>query len=147
MPLATVTNMQYTLTGALLPSDVSLPVSSAAASDFGSRVGTNFVYLSVHSPTAVEVVKATYAGGLIAIQRAQSGTAAITAPSGSCVLQATDTVDFVAAATDASRIVVATASRPSAVTAGAGAQIYDTTLGIPLWSNGTVWRNASGTAV
>lgn len=41
----------------------------------------------------------------------------------------------------------ATASRPSASTAGAGAMIYDSTLGKPLWSNGSAWRDAAGTAV
>lgn len=40
-----------------------------------------------------------------------------------------------------------TASRPSASTAGAGAMIYDTTLSKPIWSDGTVWRDAAGTAV
>jgi hypothetical protein len=28
-----------------------------------------------------------------------------------------------------------------------GQQYYDTTLGIPIWYNGTVWKNASGTTV
>lgn len=40
-----------------------------------------------------------------------------------------------------------TASRPSASTVGAGAQIYDTTLSMPIYSDGTVWRDAMGTAV
>lgn len=40
-----------------------------------------------------------------------------------------------------------TGSRPSAATAGAGSQFYDTTLGIPIWSNGTVWKDAAGTTV
>lgn len=43
--------------------------------------------------------------------------------------------------------VYATGSRPSASTAGIGAMIYDSTLGIPIWSNGTTWRNAAGVAV
>jgi len=34
-----------------------------------------------------------------------------------------------------------TAARPSAVTAGAGAVMYDTTLSKPIWSDGTVWRD------
>ncbi|MBI1857238.1 hypothetical protein HY003_03715 [Candidatus Saccharibacteria bacterium] len=42
---------------------------------------------------------------------------------------------------------VPTASRPSAVTAGVGHQIYDTTLSKPVWSDGTVWRDAAGTSV
>jgi hypothetical protein len=41
----------------------------------------------------------------------------------------------------------ATADRPSASTAGVGAVIYDLTLGIPVFSNGSVWRNATGTTV
>lgn len=40
-----------------------------------------------------------------------------------------------------------TATRPSASALGVGIQIYDKTLHIPLWSDGLVWRNASGTAV
>ncbi|MDB5185271.1 MAG: hypothetical protein JWN38_1079 [Candidatus Saccharibacteria bacterium] len=43
--------------------------------------------------------------------------------------------------------VYTTASRPSAVTAGAGTSIYDSTLSKPIWSDGTVWRDAAGTAV
>jgi len=39
-----------------------------------------------------------------------------------------------------------TANRPTA-----GLQVgqfyFDTTLGIPIWYNGTVWKNASGTTV
>lgn len=40
----------------------------------------------------------------------------------------------------------ATGSRPSATTVGAGAQFYDTTLHKPIWSDGTAWRDATGTA-
>lgn len=40
-----------------------------------------------------------------------------------------------------------TGSRPSASTCGAGAMWYDTTLSKPIWSDGTVWRDAAGTAV
>lgn len=36
-----------------------------------------------------------------------------------------------------------TASRPSASTAGAGARFYDTTLSKPVFSDGTVWREAA----
>jgi len=42
---------------------------------------------------------------------------------------------------------VATGSRPTAASAGAGGQMYDTTLSKPIWSDGTVWRDAAGTAV
>lgn len=41
----------------------------------------------------------------------------------------------------------ATSGRPSAVVSGAGAQYFDTTLGIPAWSDGAVWRDSTGTAV
>lgn len=41
----------------------------------------------------------------------------------------------------------ATGSRPSAASAGKGSQGYDTTLNIPIWSDGTNWRNAAGTIV
>lgn len=40
-----------------------------------------------------------------------------------------------------------TAGRPSAVSAGAGAEMYDTTLSKPIYSDGTVWRDADGLAV
>ncbi|NUQ31340.1 MAG: hypothetical protein HOP99_00700 [Dermatophilaceae bacterium] len=40
-----------------------------------------------------------------------------------------------------------TAGRPAASTAGAGACYYDTTLSKPVWSDGTAWRDAAGTAV
>lgn len=40
-----------------------------------------------------------------------------------------------------------TAGRPSAVTAGEGAMMYDTDLDIPIYSNGAIWRNAVGAAV
>lgn len=43
--------------------------------------------------------------------------------------------------------VFTTATRPSASTVGAGSQIYDTTLGKPIWSDGTWWRDATGTNV
>jgi hypothetical protein len=43
--------------------------------------------------------------------------------------------------------VGATGSRPSAVTVGAGSMFYDTTLSKPIWSNGTVWKDATGTNV
>jgi hypothetical protein len=42
---------------------------------------------------------------------------------------------------------LATGSRPTAASAGAGAMIYDITLGKPIWSNGTVWKDAAGTTV
>lgn len=40
-----------------------------------------------------------------------------------------------------------TATRPDAAEVGAGGHIYDTTLGLPLWSNGTAWHDATGTVV
>lgn len=40
-----------------------------------------------------------------------------------------------------------TASRPGAVAVGAGSRFYDTTLSRPIWSDGTIWRDAMGTAV
>lgn len=41
----------------------------------------------------------------------------------------------------------ATGSRPTASSAGAGAMMFDTTLGRPIWSDGTNWKDASGTTV
>ena len=40
-----------------------------------------------------------------------------------------------------------TDSRPSAASAGEGAQIYDTTLHKPIWSDGSEWRDAAGSVV
>lgn len=40
-----------------------------------------------------------------------------------------------------------TVNRPSASAAGAGAQFYDTTLNKPIWSTGSVWKDAAGTTV
>lgn len=40
-----------------------------------------------------------------------------------------------------------TAARPTAASVGVGGQLYDTTLSKPIWSDGTVFRDASGTAV
>lgn len=40
-----------------------------------------------------------------------------------------------------------TVARPSAVTVGVGAAIYDTTISKPVFSDGAVWRDAAGTAV
>jgi len=37
-----------------------------------------------------------------------------------------------------------TATRPSAATAGTGTNIFDTTLGKPIWSDGTNWKDATG---
>lgn len=54
--------------------------------------------------------------------------------------------DLVSARTVRSQ-AAATGSRPSAVTMGAGAMWYDTTLAKPIWSNGTVWKDAAGTTV
>jgi hypothetical protein len=43
--------------------------------------------------------------------------------------------------------VYTTAGRPTASAAGKGAHYYDDTLHKPVWSDGTTWRDASGTAV
>lgn len=40
-----------------------------------------------------------------------------------------------------------TGQRPLASAAGVGAQMYDTTLGKPIWSDGSVWKDALGTVV
>lgn len=42
---------------------------------------------------------------------------------------------------------VATTARPDPTSLPAGTQIYDSTLGKPIWSNGTVWHDAVGTTV
>ena len=40
-----------------------------------------------------------------------------------------------------------TATRPTASSQGVGAMIFDTTLNKPIWSDGTNWKDASGTTV
>jgi hypothetical protein len=40
-----------------------------------------------------------------------------------------------------------TANRPNAVIAGTGGMWFDTTLHKPIWSDGSIWRDATGTAV
>lgn len=45
------------------------------------------------------------------------------------------------------RIASTTATRPASATLTTGSQIYDTTLGKPIWWNGTVWKDAAGTTV
>jgi hypothetical protein len=40
-----------------------------------------------------------------------------------------------------------TGNRPAASGVGIGAMFYDTTLSKPIWSNGTVWKDAAGTTV
>jgi hypothetical protein len=42
---------------------------------------------------------------------------------------------------------VATSARPDPTTVPAGTQIYDSTLGKPIWSNGTVWHDSTGASV
>lgn len=48
---------------------------------------------------------------------------------------------------NATRLNAPSAQRPSAVVLGVGAQIFDTTLNQPLWSDGVVWRDAGGVVV
>jgi hypothetical protein len=40
-----------------------------------------------------------------------------------------------------------TLDRPSASAEGVGAAYYDTTLGLPGFSNGTVWKDAAGNVI
>lgn len=47
----------------------------------------------------------------------------------------------------ASKITYGTTSQRPAVGLVTGQQYFDTSLGIPIWYNGTKWVNASGTAV
>jgi polygalacturonase len=43
--------------------------------------------------------------------------------------------------------VYATAARPPAASVGVGAQVYDSTLSRPIWSDGSIWRDAAGSVV
>jgi hypothetical protein len=89
-----------------------------ADAEAGSDAGSNFQFMS-----------RTDAGGFKAF--------AMT------IVRATSQVQF------ASSIKVgafATGSRPSASVAGIGAEIYDSTLSKPIYSDGTIWRDAIGVA-
>jgi hypothetical protein len=44
-------------------------------------------------------------------------------------------------------LAVPTAGRPAASSVPVGAMLYDTTLHVPVWSDGAAWRNAGGFAV
>lgn len=44
-------------------------------------------------------------------------------------------------------MTTSTSGRPDASSLPAGSQIYDTTLNKPLWSDGTSWKDAAGSAV
>jgi hypothetical protein len=54
---------------------------------------------------------------------------------------------YIRAGTAVQTGALTTAGRPTAATAGAGAMYYDTTLNKPAWSDGTNWRDATGTIV
>lgn len=54
---------------------------------------------------------------------------------------------YVRAGTAVQTGAVATGSRPAAATAGAGAMVFDTTLGKPIWSTGSAWVDATGATV
>ena len=54
---------------------------------------------------------------------------------------------YVRAGTGVQTGAFTTAGRPAASTAGAGVHIFDTTLNKPTWSDGTNWRDATGTIV
>lgn len=41
----------------------------------------------------------------------------------------------------------ATGSRPAVTTAGKGTVIHDSTLNLPIFSDGAAWKNFAGTAV
>ena len=55
--------------------------------------------------------------------------------------------DYIRARTAVVTGANATASRPAAATAGAGAMFFDTTLGKPIWCTGTAWVDATGATV
>jgi hypothetical protein len=65
------------------------------------------------------------------------GTSAGSAVTGWSGANYTDTFDF----------TFTTAARPSAVDWGQGMSYFDTTLNKPIWSNGSVWKDAAGTTV
>ena len=51
------------------------------------------------------------------------------------------------AATTGVPVTLATGGRPNAHDRGVGARMFDTFLAKPIWSDGIVWRDATGTAV
>lgn len=111
--------------------------------DTAKTVGTQF-------PVEVQQEIVAIAGG-VGVGGGPSGGLAAT-DNGDGTMSVTgvgvvDNGDGTITVVEATSLVFTTALRPAAVSAGNGAQIYDDTLNIPIWSDGTVWRNATGTAV
>lgn len=84
------------------------------------------------------------------------GSTAISVNGGNLVPGADNTLDlgqasflwrYIRAATAVQTGAMDTASRPAAATAGAGAHVLDTTLGRPVWSDGSSWLDPVGAAL
>jgi Cu/Ag efflux protein CusF len=93
--------------------------------------------------------KMTWGGGAVATDTNlyRSGVNALTTDSS---LTVTGTSTFTGAVTAAGVLKpgrFTTAARPTAASAGVGGLIYDTTLSKPIYSDGTIWRDAVGVAV
>jgi len=89
-------------------------------------------------------------GSLLVNMHANSGTGGLVVGNGAAnpVRQfAVNSAGKVTALGTITPQVGATESRPSAASAGAGAMYYDSTLSKPIWSDGTIWRDAAGIAV
>ena len=96
-------------------------------------------------------------GGATALARylANLGSSAISVNGGNLVPGTNNALDlgqasflwrYIRAATALQTGAFATADRPAAATAGAGAHVLDTDLGRPVWSNGSAWQDPIGAA-
>jgi hypothetical protein len=95
-------------------------------------------YSVARGSNATHMKRSTDTGDRIMLDHV-NGTVALGTGSGAPVVRLTATTVVTGTA--------ATGGRPAAATAKAGAMFYDTTLSKPIWSNGTVWKDANGTTV
>jgi len=85
MALVILDNVCVTLTQKLTTSGTLLPVSPADKSKLCTLLGVNHSYLTMSTPSGVEIVKVTCVDSEIVIVRAQGGTTAIVGPIGTCL--------------------------------------------------------------
>lgn len=103
------------------------------------RYGTAWMLVSQlpYNATEIAAVKDVMVTGMVQIGN--------TNPSGAGPLHLNGSL-IQANAPIAAQAVVAS-SRPDAATVGAGAHIFDTSLGKPIWSNGSNWVDSTGALV
>jgi len=82
----------------------------------------------------------------VATERATTSTAISTVVAAERVITNTNQAAAIAASAANRLAAVATSGRPVTGIV-AGSTVFDTTLGKPIWYNGTVWKDAAGTTV